>query len=360
MILFILFLCVSIVFSFWCSVLEAGYLKVTTTFVAVSAKEGKPWASRLKELTDDPGTTIGAILTLNTIAHTVGAIGVGAQTEAAFGTAWAGHWSVQMGVPVIVTSLILIVSEIIPKNLGATKWKQLAGFNTASLNLIISVLNYAGILLLLKQVSKLVGGDNGSHLGITSRRDFAVMAEEGVKQGVFEESESRIIQNLVRFKEIRVQDIMTPRTVIQAAREDQAIQIVFEDVIQNSHFSRIPTFTTDKDQITGYVLKNEVLLAMINQNADGPLSQLRREIKIVSPNLPIPELFNKLMEEREHMAVVVGDYGGTEGLVTMEDVIETLLGLEIMDEVDAIEDMQNLARKNWKKRAEKLGLEAEE
>ncbi|MDB4285926.1 CNNM domain-containing protein [bacterium] len=356
MVLFITFLLLSIVFSFWCSVLEAGYLKVTPTFVAISEKEGKPWSARLKELVADPGTTIGAILTLNTIAHTVGAIGVGAQTEAAFGSDLAGHWSVQMGVPVMVTLLILIVSEIIPKNMGASKWKELAGFNTASLNLIITFLKYTGILWLLKQVSKLVGGHDGSHLGITTRNEFSVMAEEGVKQGVFEESESRIIQNLIRFQEIRVQDIMTPRTVINAAQEDQDIREFYENMLKDSHFSRIPTYKTDKDHMSGYVLKSEVLMSIINGNADGPLSQLRRDIQMVGASLPIPELFNKLMEEREHIALVVGEYGGTAGLVTMEDVIETLLGLEIMDEVDAIEDMQHLARKNWEKRAEKLGL----
>lgn len=358
MALFIIFLCVSIAFSFWCSVLEAGYLKVTPTFIAVSEKEGKTWAPGLKKLAADPGTTIGSILTLNTIAHTVGAIGVGAQTEAAFGSELAGHWSVQMGVPVVVTLLILIVSEIIPKNLGATRWQQLAGFNTASLNFIIRLLRVTGILWLLKQVSNLVGGDEG-HTSIASRRDMAVMAEEGAKQGVFDESESRIIQNLMRFQEIRVQDIMTPRTVIRAAQEDMSVRAFYEQQGSNWHFSRIPVYSADKDHITGYVLKSEMLMSIIRGDSNAPLASLRRPIKIVPASLPIPELFNLLKEDREHIAMAADQYGGTAGLVTMEDLIETLLGLEIMDEFDAVEDMQQFARKTWETRAKKLGLDEE-
>lgn len=355
MFLLLVFLLVSLIFSFWCSILEASYLKMTPSFVALAEEEGRAYASRLNELVQDTGSAIGAILTLNTVAHTVGAIGVGAQTKNAFG-AVAESPIIQIGVPVIMTLLILIASEIIPKNIGAIYWKRLAGFTTRSLDLIISVLKYSGILWMLKQISKLVGHDEGAHLNVTTRTEFAALADVGVAQGVFEESESRVIKNLVRFNQIRAKDIMTPRTVIVAAEEEQTIQAFFDQTLKDTPFSRIPTFAQDKDHITGGVLKDEVLMALINQNGEKPLKGLRREIIVVRESMPIPDLLDKLMESREHLALVVGEYGGTAGLVTIEDVIETLLGLEIMDEVDNIEDMQLLARENWKQRAKKLGL----
>ena len=350
--LFFIFLLLSVVFSFWCSVLEAGYLKITPSFVALKEKEGKPYAERLGELINDPGTAIGAILTLNTIAHTVGAIGVGAQTEAAFGP-WANTWYIKTGVPVMTTLVILIFSEIIPKNIGAMNWQRLARFTTSSLNFIILALKYSGILWLLGLVSSLVGGEGG-HGVVTTRREFAVMAEEGVKHGVFKEGESRIIQNLVRFNQILTKTVMTPRTVIVTAAQELTAREFYDKTLRNTPFSRIPVHTGDKDEITGYVLKDDVLQTLVEDKGDTPLTELKRELKVVNESLALPELFNRLMESREHMALVIDEYGGTGGLVTMEDVIESLLGLEIMDEADDIADMQTLAREEWRKRSSQM------
>jgi len=194
---------------------------------------------------------------------------------------------------------------------------------------------------------------------VLSRVDFQVMTDIGAKEGVIKTNESKIIQNLLRFETIRAKDIMTPRTVVKAASEDITVRDFFEEN-KNLRFSRIPVFKELRDHITGFFLKDDLLLSIINGNEDVPLKDITREVLITNETTPIPELFNKLMEKREHITLVVDEFGGMAGIVTMEDVIETLLGLEIMDEMDNTEDMQALARKNWEKRAKLLGILKEE
>ncbi len=181
------------------------------------------------------------------------------------------------------------------------------------------------------------------------------MAEIGEKEGIFRSNESKIINNLLRLNTIRAEDIMTPRTVVKAANQETIIQD-FYDKNQRLQFSRIPIFAESKDHINGFVLKDEILSSIIRDNGQAPLRDIMREIHIVNEQMPLPDLFNRMMEKREHIALVVDEFGGMAGIVTMEDVIETLLGIEIVDEQDNIEDMQMLARRNWEKRAKVLGL----
>jgi CBS domain containing-hemolysin-like protein len=182
------------------------------------------------------------------------------------------------------------------------------------------------------------------------------MAELGAPQGVFDRQESHFIANLLRFEAIQAKDIMTPRTVVVAAPEDRSIEAFLKEE-RDTRFSRIPVYEQDsKDQVTGYVRKDEVLACLVGEEDGGTLADIRRDILAVAESFPIPELFHHFLEKREHIAVVLDDFGGMSGIVTMEDVIETLLGMEIMDELDKAEDMQALARRNWETRAKRLGL----
>jgi len=348
--LLIFYASISIFFSFLCSILEAVLLSLTPTFLSVKKKEGKAYATNLEALKKDVDKPLIAILTLNTIAHTVGAILVGVQAEQAFGS---GDNIVGI-VSAIMTTLILVVSEIIPKTIGATYWKQLANFTSKALNILIFPLKWTGILWVLQLTTKLIG-DKGHHGSVLSREDFHVMADLAHEEGVFEESESRVIKNLLSFKTILVKDIMTPRTVLKIASEDQNIKDFFEEN-KKLRFSRIPIYKGETDNITGYILKDDVYKDLAEDKDTKVLADLKRKILVVDRNVPIPNLFEKLIQEKEHISLVVDEYGSISGLVSMEDVIETLLGLEIMDESDIDSDMQQLARENWEKRAKRLGI----
>ncbi|MGS2741314.1 CNNM domain-containing protein [Sinomicrobium sp. M5D2P17] len=348
--LLILYAVISILFSFLCSVLEAVLLSITPTFINLKKQEGKSYAANLEALKKDVDKPLIAILTFNTVAHTVGAILVGVQAEKTFGS---GNNAVGI-VSAIMTALILIVSEIIPKTIGATFWKQLANFTSKALNLIIFPLQYTGLLWILRLATRLIGGKQ-AHESVFSREDFSAMADIAEQEGVFEQGESKIIKNLLQFNEVYARDIMTPRTVIKTASEDLTIETFFKNN-PKLRFSRIPVYKDNPDNITGFILKDEVMEEIIDGNGHLKLADIRRNILVIQRSLPIPSLFESFILQKEHIALIVDEYGSVSGLVTMEDVIETLLGLEIVDESDNVEDLQVLARRNWQLRAKRLGI----
>ncbi|MGB0892268.1 MAG: CNNM domain-containing protein [Flavobacteriaceae bacterium] len=355
MTLLLIYATLSIFFSFICSILEAVLLSVTPTFINVKKKEGKAFASELEALKKDVDKPLIAILTLNTIAHTVGAILVGVQAEQLpFKIEFLGINIVGI-VSAIMTILILVVSEIIPKTIGATYWKGLSNFTAKALQVLMFPLKWTGILWLLQLTTKLIGGKGAHGESVLSREDFTAMADIAHEEGVFKESESKVIKNMLSFKEVQAKDIMTPRTVLKTADENQTIQSFFNEH-QTLRFSRIPVFADNPDNISGYFLKDNLLEAIIKGNGDKPLQTIKREILVTKRDLPIPNLFEKLIQQREHIALVVDEYGSVSGLVSQEDVIETLLGLEIMDESDNVADLQQLARKSWENRAKRLGI----
>ncbi len=362
--LLIFYAVISIFFSFLCSILEAVLLSITPTFINLKKKEGKAYATDLEVLKKDVDRPLIAILTLNTIAHTVGAILVGVQAKVAYvelyGTTTRSVLGVKFTedlmvgvVSALMTILILVASEIIPKTIGATYWKSLAHFTSISLNILIFPLKWTGILWVLRLTTKLIGGKG--HGSVLSREGFLVMADMAQEEGVFMESESKVIKNLLTFKDVEAKDVMTPRSVIKTEDENTTVADFFKRNL-NLRFSRIPVYVDTEDNIKGLVLKDDVYKEMALDNGNKKLSELKRDIIIVSRELSIPILFEKLVESRNHMALVVDEYGSVSGLVTMEDVIETLLGLEIMDESDNVSDLQLQARKNWEARAKKLGI----
>ncbi|MGB1307688.1 MAG: CNNM domain-containing protein [Oceanihabitans sp.] len=344
---------ISIFFSFLCSILEAVLLSVTPTFINVKKQEGKEYAITLENLKKDVDKPLIAILTLNTIAHTLGAMMVGIQAEKLpYKLEFFGINTVGV-VSAIMTLLILIASEIIPKTIGATYWKGLANFTSKALTVLIFPLKWTGILWLLQLTTKLIGGKG--HGSVLSREGFIVMTDMAHEEGVFEGNESKIIKNLLTFKEIVAKNVMTPRTVMKSENENTTVEDFFNRNM-NLRFSRIPVYSETEDNIKGLVLKDEIFKEMALGNGTKKLVELKRDIIIVDRSLPIPTLFEKLVETRNHMALVVDEYGSVSGLVTMEDVIETLLGLEIMDESDNVSDLQQMARKSWETRAKKLGI----
>jgi CBS domain containing-hemolysin-like protein len=355
---------VSIFFSFLCSILEAVLLSITPTFINLKKSEGLEYATELEILKKDVDKPLIAILTINTIAHTVGAILVGVQAKVAYaemyGTAVQTIFGIKITedimvgiVSTVMTILILVASEIIPKTIGATYWKQLSNFTSKALNVMIFPLKYTGILWVLQLTTKLIGGKG--HGSILSREGFLVMTEMAEKDGVFQKNESKVIRNLLGFKEIKVNDVMTPRTVLEIADESQTIAEFYGEH-KNLRFSRIPVFAENPDEITGYFLKDNLLEAMINGKGNETLASIKRNILITDRDLSIPDLFDKLIKEKEHIALVVDEYGSVSGIVSQEDVIETLLGLEIMDESDSVADLQLLARKSWENRAKRMGI----
>ncbi|MEM1057465.1 MAG: CNNM domain-containing protein [Bacteroidota bacterium] len=328
--------------SFLCSILEAVLLSVTPAYVGSISVSKPNVANRLREYKADVERPLAAILTLNTFAHTIGAAGAGAEAAALFGNDLITLFSI------VLTIGILVLSEIIPKTIGAVYWRGLAPFAATVLQPLIWVTIPA--VWLSQWMTKLLA--RGEKEGSVSREEIAALAEIGEEEGVFDKAESQILRSLLRFNELKASDVMTPRTVTHAYSVDTPLSTVAE----TETFSRVPVYETSLDDVTGYALRDEVLKAVAEGRGDDTVRSIQRDVLQVSHDLPLPRLFEKLLERQEHIAIVTGQYGGTAGIVTVEDVIETLLGLEIVDEVDTEQDMQAAARRRWKARAEKIGL----
>jgi CBS domain containing-hemolysin-like protein len=349
MALLIFYVMLALGVSFLCSIMEAVLLSVTPSYVAAKEQEGNATGQRLRELKDNIDRPLAAILSLNTIAHTVGAAGAGAQAAIVFENVAVGVISG------ILTLLILVFSEIIPKTLGALYWRQMAPAIAQLLRLIEWPM--LPFIWLSRGITRLLSrGQEGASV---SREELTALAELGKEEGIFEEEESRILKNLFRFGSLRVKAIMTPRIVVFALPEETTVGEVVREQ-EEFRYSRIPIFSNNRDDITGYVLKDDLLLQAAQGNDDTPLSELRREMLVVPDTLPLPDLFERLLDRLEHIALVVDEYGGMAGIVTMEDVVETLLGLEIVDEADSVEDMQAMARQQWLRRARRLGIVPED
>ncbi len=357
MTLLLVYAVLSIFFSFLCSILEAALLSFTPNFLRIKKQEGKEYATSLANYKKDIDRPLIAILTLNTIAHTVGAILVGVQAESLDLDVNILGVNIVGIVSGIMTLLILVVSEIIPKTIGATYWKKLGPFTALFLKVIIFPLKYTGILWLLMFVTKAVG--KSAHVNSMSREEFIAMTNAAEQDGVFEESETTVIKNLLVFKSVQAKNVMTPFTVVTAEDEEMTLE-TFHQKHKNIQFSRIPVYSEKMHNITGFVLRDTILSEIVEEHGNKKLSDLKREITVVNAEKPIPDLFETFIKNRVHIAQVVDDFGNTIGVVTMEDIIETLLGLEIMDESDSVEDMQLQARKNWEKRAHKMGIKLDE
>ncbi len=343
--LLIIFFALSIVFSFLCSIWEAVLLSITPSYTSRMQQEGTKVGDLLGEFKEDIDRPLSAILTLNTIAHTVGAIGVGAQAGKVFGEGSVGPLSYESIIATVMTLAILILSEIIPKTIGANMWQTLAPFTVKSINFLLIILK--PFVWISQQITKRFKKDKNK--SVFSRADFQAMALVGEESGEIMKSESMIISNLMKLKDLTVHDIMTPRTVLNTASETVTVR-EFYDKHDPIRFSRIPIHKGQKDVFTGMVLKDDILRELADDRDTTPLSEIGREVESVLRTMSLQELFDRLLGKKLHMALVHDAYGSLVGIVTMEDLLETILGLEITDEFDSIEDLQVLAKSKWKKR----------
>ncbi len=343
--LLVLYVVLALLFSFLCSIAEASLLSITPAYVAGLREKQPKKAELLRQLKGEKiDQALAAILTVNTIAHTVGAIGAGSKATAVFGSVWFGVFSA------VMTLLILFLSEIVPKTLGAVYWREVSGATAWYVNFLIKAMY--PLIIVSEKITKWIA--SGKQTGDFSRDEFVAMAGLGHEMGHINERESKIIRNLFRFKLVHTSAIMTPRVVVAALQADLTVDEALAS-LQKSTFSRIPIYSQHVDAVTGFVLREDLLIAQNEGRGNAQVGSFRREIVAVLDTLPLSKLLETLLQERQHIALVVGEYGETEGIVTLEDVVETLLGIEILDEGDEVEDMQLLARQMWKKRAQRMG-----
>lgn len=338
MTLLIAFAVLSIGFSFLCSILEAALLSVTPSYIASLKKDRPELFARLRKLKDDVDDPLSAILTLNTVAHTVGATGVGAQVTVVFGEAWLGIASA------VMTLAILILSEIIPKTIGAKYWRGIAPHLPSILGFMIKAL--LPFIWLSKQVTRRIApGDADTDI----RAEISALAEIGRDQQALDEDERRIIHNVLRFHEIKVSSVMTPRTVCKTLDPDATVT-QFREQVRKSPFSRYPVIDEDGEAL-GYLHRAD----LINLDPHTDLMDHMRKIKRVKGNTNIEFLFSDMLRERQHLAVVYDELGTWLGIVTLEDILETLLGTEIMDETDNVSNLRRYAKQRWSRRLKKYG-----
>lgn len=340
MILLITFVLIALIFSFLCSIAEAVILSVSPAYVALLEKQGISSASILRSLKQDIHRPLAAILTLNTIAHTIGAAGAGAQAQAIFGSNTVAVTSV------VLTLLILIFSEIIPKTIGAEYWRILAPTTAYALRVLIFLL-----YPFVKIAEKLTFSTRTEpRLNGFSREEFAVMAEVSADEGQILHQESRLLKNLLLLSGTNVSRVLTPRSVVFSRPENSTVAEYFYQY-DHIRFSRIPLFGgSESENITGFVLRNDLLLAQARGNSDIQLSNYARNIDVIPKSTSVARALETFIESNSHIMMVVDEYGGVEGILTLEDLLETLLGDEIVDEGDQAVDMQQLARRLGKKR----------
>ena len=336
----------ALVFSFLCSVAEAVLLSVSPSYIAHLRQEGKRSAALLEKVKTNVDESLAGILTLNTIAHTVGAGGAGAEAAAYFGDKYVG---IAMA---ILTVLILFLSEIIPKTLGALYWRPLA-VPTALFIRILSIVLFPLIWISEKLTSWIT---RGRKVHSIQREEFAALADVGERTGQLDPGESRILRNLFRFPELRAEDIMTPRIVVFSLQQDLTLKEVLENHPEIP-FSRIPIYEENRDDVTGFVLKVDILLTHLKEGGQVPLRDLKREIRAVTETASLELVADEMLDRRDHLLLVVDEYGGVAGVVSLEDVVETLIGIEIVDEADKIDDLRHLARQKWAERMTRLGID---
>ena len=334
----LLYLLGALIISAVCSILEATLMSTPISYITMREEEGYKPATRFKSYKQESSRPIAAILILNTIANTIGAAGVGRQATLLFGSQWFGL------VSAIVTILILVFSEIIPKTVGANYWKSLMGFTTVGIRCLVFVLY--PLVILVEWIQKRISPKTPE--AAVSREEVSALANVAEEGGELEEDENEIIQNLINMDEVTAADIMTPRVVAAIAPESMTVGRFYKDK-RYLHHSRIPVYASDDEYITGYIRRMEALQLMAEDKADVTLGELRRDIASFPEDRPVDEIWDEMLEKNEQIAAVINEYGGFQGIITLEDVIENLLGSEIVDEQDVVSDMQQLALEKWKR-----------
>lgn len=343
MALLLTFLIGTLLISFLCSILEATLMSTPISYITMRKEQGYKPATKFMDYKTDTEKPLAAILSLNTIANTIGAAGVGRQATILFGSTWFGIISA------ITTLLILIFAEIVPKTIGATWWKNLMGFATRSIGVLI-VLMYP-LVLLVSLVSRALSKDEDE--ATVSREEVTAMANIGEEEGVIDSDENKVIQNIMKLDNVQACDAMTPRIVAMTAQENMTLKNFYKNE-QYLHYSRIPVYADSPEYITGYILLSDALEGLADDEFDKRLKELKRPISFFREEDSLSTVWEELLRKREQMALIIDEYGCFQGIVTLEDIIETILGLEIIDENDQAIDMQQFARERWERRQKRF------
>ena len=348
MVQLLIFVVVAVGVSFVCSLLESAFLSMSPGFVAAATESNASYAPKLQQLKKNSNDALAAILILNTIANTIGATGAGAQALKVFGEPWVAAFTA------VLTLAILVISEIIPKSFGNAYWRALAPVVVRTLWILVKLLSpfvkLSGILT--RALTRNVPAEG------MSREEIQALGEIGLAAGAIDADEFHVLKNLWRFDPLKVSSVMTPRPVIYALSEKMSIEQAVESLAENK-FSRIPLYGLSLDELEGFVLRSDILLEAARGDSSRPISDFGRELLIVPENAPLRNVVEQLVDRHEHIAGVVDEYGVPAGVVTLEDILETLLGTEILDEKDEIEDMQAWARERWCRRAASKGISLE-
>lgn len=339
---------VSIALSALCSMLEATLLSTPLSYITGLEDQGVKGAQRLKRLKQNPDRPISAILCLNTIANTVGASIVGSLVYEVYGDALVGVFST------IFTFCILIFSEIIPKTVGTSYWRSLALPASVIINSMIFI--SFPLVWILERLQKLISA-NSNQVSV-SREDISAMVSVATEEEVIEKDEKKMIQNLLKLDEVTAHEIMTPSVVVEMVHGSMTIKEFYDS--DNTH-SRILVYDEENDEyVVGYVLRQEVLEKMAEDSFDTPLNDIIRPILTFGEEDSVADIWEKLLEKKEHISAILDEYGSLRGIVTMEDVIETMLGQEIVDEKDEVVDMQEYAKDLWEEAQKDIIIKAED
>ncbi len=339
MTLLLIFLLGAMSISFLCSILESVLMSTPISFISMKEDEGYKKASLFKHYKQENARPIAAILSLNTIANTVGAAGVGKQATEVFGSEWFGV------VSAVTTILILFFSEIIPKTIGTNHWKSLMGFATNTIQLLIWLMY--PVVILIELLTKAIAPKDDETT--VSREEVAALADVGENEGVIDEDENKIIQNVIKLDNIKAYDVMTPRVVAAIASENMTLRDFFKEE-EPRHFSRIPVYADNPEFITGYILRSEALELLAKDNFEQKLGSIRRNLPYFNEEVSISEIWENMLKQKVQIALIIDEYGCFQGILTLEDIIETIFGLEIIDESDEVSDMQQYARERWQQR----------
>ena len=338
MTLLIIYLLLTMGISFLCSLLESVLMSTPLSYLTMKEDEGDKNAALFMKFKQDPDRPLSAILSLNTIANTLGAAAVGHQATLLTGEHWFGIISAAM------TVLILVFSEIVPKTIGTSHWKNLLWLSRI-MRLLVYLL-YPVVWLIDKLHNTI--SDEDPDLGI-SREEVSAMANMGEEEGVLDNSENKVIQNIIKLDDIKAYDVMTPRVVAAIAPESMTLKSFYKRE-ELSHNSRIPVYAESPEFITGYILRYDVLEQLADDKFDVKLGAIKRQIAAFHEETSVSDIWESLLKTKDQIALIIDDYGCFQGIITLEDIIETILGMEIIDENDTITDMQQYAKERWLKR----------
>ncbi len=341
--LLIFYVLLAVTVSFCCSVMEATLLSVNNSYIKNAINHKKKYGNLLAEYKKNIDRPLAGILTLNTIANTLGATGAGAQAGKVFGNQWVGLFAI------LLTFSILVFSEIIPKTIGAVYWRKTAPITAYTLKYILILLHP---FIVFSQYLTSILNPSGNINPKVLREEISVMAEIGEDIGALSDWEEKLISNILKLDKIKVKEILTPRTVMLSFPCNFTVREVLKEK-PNLPFSRIPIYKGDPDHIVGIVLRSDILASAAKDQHDKKLIEMKRDIYSIPPSLSIARAIELFITRREHIFLVVDEYGGTEGIVTLEDAMEALLGSEIVDEKDFVVDMRELALRMWQSKRQK-------